>query len=123
MSAPGRPKRESLARSDKVSPMSEVSSTVTYIGDAAEAAGFRLAGAYAAAPAMEDVPAVFAQALASSQVVIVSARCAAQIAPARLESALALARPLVLIAPATDEPPHPLDPATRVARQLGLDMQ
>jgi len=103
--------------------MSAAKSTVAYIGEAAEAAGFRLAGAHAAAPAAEDVPAAFAAALASAQVVIVSARGAAQLAPARLEAALALMRPLVLIVPAVDEPPHPLDPATRVARQLGLEMQ
>jgi hypothetical protein len=28
----------------------------------------------------------------------------------------------VLITPDADTPPHPLDPATRVARQLGLEM-
>jgi vacuolar-type H+-ATPase subunit F/Vma7 len=103
--------------------MSAAKSTVAYLGDAADAAGYRLAGAYALAPAGEDVPAAFAQALASSQVVIVAARCAAQIPPARLEAALAQLRPLVLIEPVADEPPHPLDPATRVARQLGLELQ
>jgi len=97
--------------------------TVAYIGEAAEAAGFRLAGAHATAPAAEEVMTAFTAALASAQVVIVSSRCAAQLPPAQLETALALPRPLVLIEPATDGSPHLLDPATRVARQLGLDMQ
>ena len=95
--------------------------TVAYLGEAADAAAFRLAGADALAPPAEDVAAAFERALASARVVILSARCAAQLAPARLEAALARLQPLVLITPDTDTPPHPLDPATRVARQLGLE--
>ncbi|MGE5338292.1 MAG: hypothetical protein ACM3PU_10710 [Gemmatimonadota bacterium] len=103
--------------------MTRIAGTVAYIGEAADAAAYRLAGALAAAPAAEVVGNVFERALASSRVVIVSARSAAHIAPARLEAALARIEPLVLIAPAPDEPAHPLDPATRVARQLGLETQ
>ncbi len=103
--------------------MTSVAGTVAYIGEAADAAAYRLAGAQTAAPAAEEVASAFERALTSSRLVIVSARCAAQIAPARLEAALARIEPLVLIAPELDEPPHALDPATRVARQLGLETQ
>ncbi len=92
---------------------------VAYLGDAPEAAGFRLAGALAFAPAPDEVEAAFAQALAAARVVIVDARCALRIAPARLEKALMRTHPLVLIAPGAAA--HPLDPAARVVRQLGLE--
>ncbi len=99
--------------------MKEARATVAYLGDAAEAAGFRLAGAVAMTPAPDEVDAAFARALASARVVIVGARCAQQLAPSRLEAALMKTQPLVLIVPAG--PAHPLDPAARVARQLGLE--
>jgi vacuolar-type H+-ATPase subunit F/Vma7 len=99
--------------------MKDTHATIAYLGDAAEAAGFRLAGAVAISPAPDEVESAFARALASARVVIVSARCASLLAPARLEAALTKSHPLVLIAPG--EPVHPLDPAARVARQLGLE--
>lgn len=93
--------------------------TVAYLGSAPEAAGFRLAGALT--PATGTVADAFELALAQAAVVIVAAEVAAEIPAARLEAALARSAPLVVIAPQRGEPPHPLDPAERVRRQLGLE--
>lgn len=103
--------------------MSDGLATFAYLGEAAEAAAFRLAGAEAQAPEADEVDAAFERALATARVVIVSPRCAALLAPVRLDAALARVPPLVLIAPMPNEAPPALDPAARVARQLGLELQ
>jgi vacuolar-type H+-ATPase subunit F/Vma7 len=92
---------------------------LAFVGDALDAAGFRLAGVRTFAPRPGEERAAFAQALAAAAAVFVTPAVAAKLEPAELERALAAGQPLVAIVPG--EAPPPYDPAERVRRQLGIE--
>jgi vacuolar-type H+-ATPase subunit F/Vma7 len=94
-------------------------STVAYLGDVANAAGFRLAGLRTWTPGPGEELAAFRAALAACDAVLVSAAVAMRLPRDELDSALAAGRPLTVLVP--DGTPCPYDPAARVSLQLGLD--
>ena len=92
---------------------------VVFLGEELPAAGFRLAGAAVRTPGAGAELAALEAARAEADLVLVSARLAARIAPAALDPALAAPHPLALVVPELDgETLHP-DPAERVRRLLG----
>lgn len=92
-----------------------------YVGNAEDAAGFRLAGVRCWAP-RNDVPAALRAALASGvEVVFVATEVAQALPRAELDAALAAGRPLLVLLPEPDGEASPLDPAQRVRAQLGLE--
>jgi vacuolar-type H+-ATPase subunit F/Vma7 len=92
-----------------------------YVGDAEDAAGFRLAGARCWTPRGDEADA-FAAAMASgAEAVFVTATVAERVPRAALEAALVAGRPLVVLLPEPALPACRLDPAERVRAQLGLD--
>ena len=93
---------------------------LAYVGDAVDAAGFRLAGARVFAPSAGGEAAALRQAREEAQVVLLSREVAAALPRGELEAALAAVQPLVAIVPAGVEI-SPLDPAERVRAQLGLE--
>ena len=93
---------------------------LAYLGDAAHAAGFRLAGARVFTPAPGEEAAVLAQARAQAEVVLLAAEVATALPRAELETALAALQPLLVIVPQREQI-SPLDPAERVRAQLGLE--
>jgi hypothetical protein len=96
--------------------------TLAYLGNALDAAGWRLAGAVVDSPLPGSEVAAFAAARASAAVVLVSSEVARALPMDVLEPALAALQPLVLVLP-DDSGTRPLafDPAERVRRQLGLE--
>jgi vacuolar-type H+-ATPase subunit F/Vma7 len=96
-------------------------SAFAYIGNAEDAAGFRLAGVRCWTPSGDEAEA-FAAAIASgAEAVFITAEVAERIARTDLEAALAAGRPLIALMPEPGQPPSRLDPAERVRAQLGLD--
>ena len=93
---------------------------LAYVGDAVDAAGYRLAGARVFVPAAGEEAAAMAQARDTAQVVLLSREVAAAMPRGQLEAALAALQPLVAIVPEGGET-SPLDPAERVRAQLGLE--
>lgn len=94
---------------------------IAYVGNALEAAAWRLAGAAAFAPGAGDETAALAQASRGSEVVLLEAQIAARLPLAVLEAALARVSPLTAIVPDANTAPLPIDPPERVRRQLGLE--
>lgn len=70
---------------------------IIYLGSEAEAAGFRLAGIEARAVAAGSEAAEFARALDEAALLLLGARCAARLPPARLADACAAAKPLLMV--------------------------
>lgn len=70
---------------------------IVFLGGEAEAAGFRLAGIEARAVAAGGEAAEFARALDEAALLLLGARCAARLPPARLAEACAAAQPLVMV--------------------------
>jgi vacuolar-type H+-ATPase subunit F/Vma7 len=92
---------------------------VAFIGEELPAAGYRLAGAAVRTPGAGEELAALQAARAEADLVLVSARLAARIAPAALEAVLAAPQPLALVVPELDgEALHP-DAAERARRLLG----
>jgi vacuolar-type H+-ATPase subunit F/Vma7 len=92
-----------------------------YVGDAVEAAGFRLVGARCWVPEAGNEWAAFLAASAAADAVFITSDVAERLPRVKLDAALAAGRPLVLLVPEPDAEPSPLDPAERVRAQLGLD--
>src|SRR5512137_1814003 len=92
---------------------------LAYVGDAIEAAGFRLAGARTYVPAPGGEEAALARARAAAQVVLLSAAVAEALPRVPLDAALAAQQPLLVIVPDRDGRISPADPAERVRAQLG----
>lgn len=91
-----------------------------YVGNAEDAAGFRLAGVRCWVP-RTDAPGALRAALASgADVVFVATDVAASLPRGELDAALA-GRPLLVLLPEADGQPSHLDPAQRVRAQLGLE--
>jgi vacuolar-type H+-ATPase subunit F/Vma7 len=92
---------------------------ITYIGDEASAAGYRLAGAATRVPAPGSERAEVERAVAASDLVLIGAACARRLAPGILRSLLRQETPLVLVVPdATAGAPEEL--AARLRRALGF---
>jgi len=96
-----------------------VTAAFAYIGNALDAAGFRLAGVQACAPEPGTELASL-EAAAGCQAVFITPAVAAQLPCAVLEAAMTASRPLVVLVP-EDGAASPLDPAERVRAQLGLE--
>jgi len=94
---------------------------ITYLGDAASAAAFALAGIAAHAPAPGEERAAFERACAQSGVVLLGTQCALGLPPAMLEDALLRLAPLVAILRDPAQPAALPDAALRARRHLGLD--
>lgn len=90
------------------------------LGDEATCAGFALAGVDARAPAPAEVPGVFAQALESAAMVVITRRCAAALAPGELRRAVACERPIVVVMPDLFEPDADPGIAARMRAALGI---
>lgn len=96
--------------------------TLAYLGNAHDAAGWRLAGAIATAPMPGTEVQAFRAALSAAAVVLVATEVARELPAELLEPALAALQPLVLVLPdAAGGAPLASDPAERVRRQLGLE--
>ena len=93
---------------------------LAYVGDAVDAAGFRLAGARVYSPAAGEEAAALTHARDIAQVVLLSPGVAAALPRGDLEAALSALQPLVAIVPEGGSI-SPLDPAERVRAQLGLE--
>jgi vacuolar-type H+-ATPase subunit F/Vma7 len=98
----------------------DAQAVLAYVGEAAEAAGFRLAGARVFSPAPGEELAALSQAREAAQIVLLSAEVAAALPRAELESAQAALRPLLAIVPRGRDI-SVRDPAERVRHQLGLE--
>ena len=92
-----------------------------YIGDAVQAAGFRLIGAQCWVPEPGAERAAFLAARRSAEAVFITPAIAEKLPRVDLDLALAAGRPLLLLVPAPGAGPSPLDPAERVRAQLGLE--
>lgn len=90
---------------------------VAYVGNEANAAGYRLAGARPYVPTPGAVAAALEQACAGSDVVILSAACAQRLPAARVESLVSQVSPLLFVVP--DAPLE--DIGARLRRELGLE--
>jgi vacuolar-type H+-ATPase subunit F/Vma7 len=93
---------------------------LAYVGDAVDAAGYRLAGARVFSPAAGEETAALGHARSAAQVVLLSREVAAALPRSALEAALAALQPLLAIVPEGGEI-SPLDPAERVRAQRGLE--
>ncbi len=98
-----------------------MTTTLAYVGDAVEAAGFRLAGARVYTPAPGAESAALARARAAARVVLLSVPVAERLPRAELESALAALQPLTAIVPGEVGEVAAVDPSARVQAQLGLE--
>jgi vacuolar-type H+-ATPase subunit F/Vma7 len=94
---------------------------LAFVGDALQAAAFRLIGAQCWAPEPGAERAAFAAACDAAEAVFITAAIAEHLPRAELDAALAAGRPLLLLVPAPGTEPSALDPAERVRAQLGLD--
>jgi vacuolar-type H+-ATPase subunit F/Vma7 len=94
--------------------------TLAFVGDAVNAAGFRLAGAQVFSPAPGEEAAALAQARGMAQVVLLSGQVAAALPRGVLEAAQVALQPLVAIVPEGGQI-SACDPAERVRAQLGLE--
>jgi len=98
--------------------------TLAYIGNALDAAGWRLAGAVTYTPGPLAARQALAEARRSAAIVLVSTAVARGLPAAELEAALVALQPLVVVLPDEDGgAPLSVDPAERVRRQLGLDAE
>ena len=91
-----------------------------YVGNAVDAAGYRLAGMQSWAPDRGAELAAFRAARASAEAVFITVAVAEQLPRAELDAALAGDRPVVVLIPESAGA-SPLEPAERVRAQLGLD--
>jgi vacuolar-type H+-ATPase subunit F/Vma7 len=90
------------------------------LADELTAAGYRLAGARTIVPAEGMIDAEFDAACSDCELLLLSAGLAAELAPAKLQSALTLARPLVLVIPDALRRRDPPDLAAELERTLGV---
>lgn len=100
-----------------------VAAKIAFLGEASEAAAFRLCGVRTWAPAAGGETAALDAALAQTALVLVSAPLARRLPAAILEAAFQRSAPLVLIIPEPDGTALEIDPIVRVRRQLSLQME
>jgi vacuolar-type H+-ATPase subunit F/Vma7 len=95
---------------------------VHYIGDAATAAGYRLAGCEVRVPAPGEAAAPFRGALsADADLVLLSAGCSNDVPPEELAAAVLRGRPLVAIVGDAHGRHAPSDVARRARLALGIE--
>jgi vacuolar-type H+-ATPase subunit F/Vma7 len=94
---------------------------VSFIGDEATAAGFRLAGVSVRVPASGAETAALCEEVSRAALVLIGRGAAERVDPHELQLALALASPLVLVLPDAAGLPPDVDVAARVRLQLGVD--
>ncbi len=93
-----------------------------YIGDDAHAAAWRLVGIDARIAASgDDIGAMFADAGAGADLVLLSAASAARLPQATLEQAQRATAPLLLVLPSAEALNSRSELALRVRRQLGME--
>lgn len=95
---------------------------VAFIGSAARAAGYRLAGVQTWSPQPGDETAALAAAMAQARLVVLSAELARRLPESLLEAATLRLSPLVLIEPDGGASLPAVDPVSRARRQLSLEM-
>lgn len=96
---------------------------IAFLGEATEAAAFRLCGVRTWAPPVGRETAALEAALTHAALVLVSAPVARRLPAAILEAAFQRSAPLVLIIPELDGNALEIDPVVRVRRQLSLQME
>jgi vacuolar-type H+-ATPase subunit F/Vma7 len=92
---------------------------IAFIGEELPAAGYRLAGAAVRTPRAGEELAALQATLTEADLVLVSARLAARIDPAALETVLAAPHPLTLVVAELDGEALRPDAAERARRLLG----
>lgn len=93
---------------------------VVVLGDEATCAGFALAGVETLSPSPAEAPAVFARALESASMVVVTLGLAATLSPGALRRAIAGERPIVVVMPDLVDPDADTGVASRVRAVLGI---
>ena len=91
-----------------------------YVGNAVDAAGYRLAGVQSWAPDRGAELPAFRAARASAEAVFITFAVAEQLPRSELDAALAGDRPVIVLIPESTGA-SPLEPAERVRAQLGLE--
>ena len=95
---------------------------VWYIGDEATALAYRLAGVETRVPGAGETPAVYARAIEDgADLVLLSARNAAELGTEVLDAALASLRPLVELVPDWQGRDQPPDVARGIRLALGIE--
>jgi len=94
-----------------------VTARIAYVGNEANAAGYRLAGARPCAPDSGAVAAAVDEACAAADVVILSAACAQRLPAERVESLVSQVSPLVFVVPDA----RVEDIGAKLRRELGLE--
>lgn len=94
---------------------------IVVIGSTLETAGFRLAGLEVHTPAPAALPAVWAQALAEAQLVVLGHHAAAALPPGVLAQAQRRETPLVAVLPDLAAPAPDADFVHRMRALLGID--
>ncbi len=95
---------------------------VWYIGDEATALAYRLAGVETRVPGAGETPAVYARAVEDgADLVLLSARSAAELGTEVLDAALASLRPLVELVPDWQGRDQPPDVARGIRLALGIE--
>ena len=92
-----------------------------FIGDEVTASGWRLIGVRVIAVEGDAVTQAFEAALDDTELLLVTAACAAELDSARLDSAVRRAQPLVLVVPDAADRLAPPDLDRQVDRVLGIE--
>ncbi len=95
--------------------------TAVFIGDEVTASGWRLAGVRVIAVDGDAVLQAFEAALDDTDLLLITAACAAELDRARLDAAVRRAQPLVLVVPDAAERLAPPDLDRQVDRVLGIE--
>lgn len=96
---------------------------IAFLGDAAEAAAFRLCGLQTWSPEAGGELAALNAALAQAALVLLSASLARRLPAAALEAALQRLAPPTLIIPEPEGSPLDIDPVVRVRHHMSLEVQ
>jgi vacuolar-type H+-ATPase subunit F/Vma7 len=98
-----------------------MTAALAYVGNAVDAAGFRLAGARVFSPRPGEESGALAQARAQARLVLLSPEVAEALPRGELDAALMALQPLTAIVPGGGGEVSPADPSERVRAQLGLE--
>ena len=93
-----------------------------YLGDAATAAGFRLAGLEAHAPEADHLLPTFHDLLERTDVLLLGVEAARGLPPAEVNAAVSSGRPLVVVIPDVHGASPMRDLRARLRRELGVDL-
>lgn len=95
--------------------------TPVFVGDEVTASGWRLIGARTFVVQGDVAAGTFAAALEDTELLLVTAACAARLEGGQLDAALRRAKPLVVIVPDAADRVAPPDLDRRVDRVLGIE--